>query len=112
MQKTLLIQKNVHQFVLTLTKNKGRYTAQLLLHLTQSISFVCYYLYDALERDKKIEQYAAQEVARTLTKNQSWYLNLYYFVISPLLRSLSFYSELRVISKTRFIFKCSAESLC
>ena len=65
------------------------------------------------ERDKKIEKYnAAQEVATTLTKNQTWHLNLYFFGISPLLRCLSFNSELRVISITGFLFKFSAKSLC
>ena len=67
---------------------------------------------EPLERDKNIEQYAAQEVARNLTKNQSWHLSLYFFVIVPLLRSLSFNSELRVISITRFLFKFSAKSIC
>ena len=61
---------------------------------------------------QKSEQYAVQVVARTLTKNQSSHLNLYFFVIAPLLRSLSFNRELRVISVTRFLFKFSAESLC
>ena len=87
MQKTLK-QKKCTPFVLTLTKNKGRYTAHLLLHLTQCIDLtnnICFVrsmqnaltfllslqCVEPLERDKKIEQYAAQEVARTLTKNQS-----------------------------------------
>ena len=39
MQKALK-QKKCTPFVLTLTKNKERYTAQRLLHLTQCVNFV------------------------------------------------------------------------
>ena len=85
MLKTLK-QKKYIRFVLTLTKNKGRYTAQLLLHLNNALTLfvIISTMRRAARARQKIEQYAAQEVARTLTKNQSRHLNLFFFVIWPL----------------------------
>ena len=45
MQK-ILKEKKCTEFVPTLTKNKGRYTAQLLLRLPECVNFVCYYFHD------------------------------------------------------------------
>ena len=52
MQKTLK-QKKCTPFVLTLTKTNGRYTAQILLHLTQRSLFVIIF---TMRRAAKVRQ--------------------------------------------------------